>query len=251
MPVSDFECQIARGQIGRYLDGGALSAGMMAGLESHLAECPECKGVVAERRASLLGSLGGATSTHAVVSMPFENPLIAALRQKAETAETAPAETPIENKPRYSKEPRKKSALGKPLLLAGLLAVVLIGMSRLTRSVTGRTARADADFAARTLPPSPVPQLPHPKLPEPKPDLPPVEPPVMRKPTPVAPPKPKLKPKPKLVVVVKPVVAPVVRKVRRKPRVIRRARPVAKRSVRKAPRSGVRVYGLDGQPLKP
>ena len=243
MPVSEFECQIARGQIGRYLDGGALSAGMMAGLESHLAECPGCKTLVAERRAALLGSLGGATPTRAVVSMPVENPLIAALRQKADEAEAPVAEEPSKTAPRYAEPSKKRSNLAKPLALAGLLAVVLIGMSRLTRSMTGPTAHADASFVATAVPPTPAPT----------PVVPAAIAPFIPKPRVPIPPKPLPKPvvvKP-IFVAPKPVAARPVRRVARKPRAVRRPRPVAKRPVRRAPRTGVRVYGLDGRPLNP
>lgn len=160
MPVSDFECQIARGQIGRYLDGGALSSQAMSGLEEHLAECPGCRDLVARRRAALVGD---EAPNRAVVSLPVENPLVAALRAKAE-AKDEPASEPTpaaKPRPRYAK-PEPKGGLGKPLALAALLAAVLLGMSRLTHFVTAPSARAAASFAAEALPkraakPSPLP----------------------------------------------------------------------------------------------
>ncbi len=168
MPVSDFECQIARGQIGRYLGGGMLSPEAMIGLEGHLAECGGCKSLVAERRAALLASLGGEAPARAVVEMPVENPLIAALRAKAaaDTAPEAPKPAPsAKPAPRYAKVKSKPQGnLGKPLALAALLAVVLVGMSRLSHTATAPSARADASFAAETLPNPPVPQ----KVEEPK-----------------------------------------------------------------------------------
>src|SRR4051794_23286485 len=114
MPVTDFECQIARGQIGRYLGGGLLSPQAMTGLEEHLAECPGCKALVAERRASLVGRRGGEVPTRAVVSMPVagENPWVAAVRRRAEALRAASQtlETPrpsatekTKSTPRYAK----------------------------------------------------------------------------------------------------------------------------------------------------
>ena len=109
MPVTEFECQIARGQIGRYLGGGPISAEAMKGLEEHLAECPGCKAVVAERRAALLGQLGGEMPTHAVASVPVakENPVVAALRKRGEerkeSEEKKEAAKPAAG-PRYAKE---------------------------------------------------------------------------------------------------------------------------------------------------
>ena len=250
MPVSDFECQIARGQIGRYLDGGALSAGAMTGLEEHLAECPDCKSLVERRRAALLGALGGELPTRAVVSMPVENPLVAALRAKAaeeERNETAPEKKPETAKaaPRYAKDVSKRNALGKPLALAALLAVVLLAMSRVTRSMTRPTARAASSFAAETVPiEAPKPRAPAPKpVAEAKP-APPAERPIPKPlvPKPVA-------PKPRAVV---PPSAPKRRIVRPKRAATPRAkRPARKRPAPRKPRTTVRVYGLDGRPLAP
>ncbi len=168
MPVSDFECQIARGQIGRYLDGGVLSPQALTGLEEHLAECPGCKAAVAERRAALLGTLG--VPTHAAVSMPVENPLVAALRARAEDepvaskAEIAATSEPVAKaSPRYAKAGKvvknekpapAKNSLAKPLALAALLAVVLLSMGRFSHLATAPTARASTAFAAESLPES-------------------------------------------------------------------------------------------------
>lgn len=166
MPVTDFECQIARGQIGRYLGGTSLSTEAMRGLEDHLAECPECKALVSDRRAALLGMLGGSIPTQAVVSMPVkeeENPLVAALRAKQEAE--APVEKPkSKSAPRYAKAtksetPTGKPVLTKPIILGGVLAVVLLGMNFMTRSNNGKGAfgdRAADAFADKTLAAAPA-----------------------------------------------------------------------------------------------
>ncbi|RYG24519.1 hypothetical protein EON82_10465 [bacterium] len=303
MPVTDFECKIARGQIDRYLGGELLSPVALGGLEEHLAECAECKAIVSERRAALLGKLNGEMPTHAVVSMPKqekkeENPFIAALRAKAEEvkspAEPQPTESPkTKTSPRYagaSSEKPSKPVLTKPIMLAGLLGVVLVGMNAMSRANGGKGvmgAKATETFASESLASTSPKATPAPvELPkeEPKPVTPPapvnttlpdtgtkaatVTAPVEEtNPTPsaevtetktpstektveaVAP----LAPKPEAVrrTAVKPIIHRTVRAPRRK---VTRGRKVAtrKKSVRKAataPRAGVRVYGLDGQPL--
>ena len=253
MPVTDFECQIARGQIGRYLGGGPLSPEALRGLEEHLAECRGCKAVVVERRVALLGALEGETPTQAVVSMPVvaESPLVSILRARserpAEEAKPAPAA------PRYAKEPEAKAkpVVGRPLILAAMLAAVLVGMSYVSRATGGHGAlgsKASTIFAAETVPaavPTPVAKppvaAPAPKLAPPRP--------FVAKATEPRPPLPKpVVPKP---VAPKPV-APKILRARPAPRRI--PRPAPKRiAVKKppVPAPAVRVYGLDGRPLKP
>ena len=57
MPVKNIECQIARGQIGRYLAGESLSDEALKQLEGHIVGCPECKGALMQRRESLQAML--------------------------------------------------------------------------------------------------------------------------------------------------------------------------------------------------
>lgn len=285
MPVTDFECQIARGQIDRYLGGGLLSPTALSGLEEHLGECAACKSLVAERRATLLGKLNGEAPTHAVVSMPkkeAENPLIAALRAKSEEAlledEPKPAEAPkAKTSPRYAGGTEKpaKPVLTKPILLAGLLAVVLVGMNAMSRANNGKGVmggKAAESFASESLPSAPsktepvavtpkpvektVPEAPTPVAEKPRaavtesvPDEKPlVETTAVEKPAPVK----VVAPERPVVVrslIVKPRVRNIVRRRATRPRLVVRKRAV--RKIARAPRTGVRVYGLDGHPLKP
>ena len=212
MPVSEFECQIARGQIGRYVGGGALSSDAMRGLEEHIAECPGCKALVSERRTALVEMLeNGIPTTHAVVALdvkPETNPLVAALRARSDSFETgrpapkpkaAPRYASAKPEPRIAK-PSAKPTFGKPLALAAVLAVVLVAMSYLSRAVGGHGAlggKASAAFASETpaptglatlatslqpaatvLPPKPAPKiaavspLPKPETAKPAPSLP-------------------------------------------------------------------------------
>lgn len=289
MPVTDFECQIARGQIDRYLQGGMLSPQAMKGLEEHLVECPECKGRVADRRAALLGALGGEVPVRAVVSLPKteENPLVAALRARAATeseVEVNEAKPKAKTAPRYAKASKKetpaKPQLTKPLALAALLAAVLIGMSYLTRGANGQGVlggKADAAFASHSLPDAapvvetPKPEVPKAELSEPQPEA--ALPAETSKasapdPAPSTPPatvvsKPKPEPTQPLVAAEKPAVAvkptpakpvPAPKTVAKAPTAPKARRKAVRRFKRaKAPSSNgsVRVYGLDGRPLKP
>ena len=58
MPVDSIECQIAKGQIGRYLAGESFSPTGLQQLEEHVANCTSCKTLLAERRQALLKMLG-------------------------------------------------------------------------------------------------------------------------------------------------------------------------------------------------
>ncbi len=58
MPVDSIECQIAKGQIGRYLAGESFSPTGLQQLEEHVAHCTSCKSLLAERRQALMKMLG-------------------------------------------------------------------------------------------------------------------------------------------------------------------------------------------------
>ena len=275
MPVSNFECQIARGQIGRYLDGGMLSPQAMAGLEEHLDECPGCKALVAERRAALMGALGGEMPARAVVEMPAESPRVAGLRAKSVEEPEPVKAAPAKAAPRYAKSEGAKGALGKPMALAALLAVVLVGMSRISRTATSLASRADASFAAQELPPSAPKAEPKPveakrpavkpveKTPAPAPrpaarvDTPTESNPDAGESTPTAPTAmapvhmaPVPDPMPRTAARPKPVTRPraAKRPARKRAGHRGRRRPLSKRT---GATPSVRVYGLDGRPLKP
>ena len=97
MAVQDFECQIARAQIGRYLQGDALSSEALDQLEDHIAECPGCKAVLTERRKALqemLGWKGEDAPKTAVVQDPrpqpknLQNKALAQLQQALTSSKT-------------------------------------------------------------------------------------------------------------------------------------------------------------------
>src|SRR5579862_9052738 len=57
MQLQNFECQIAKAQIGRFVAGDLLSDEALRQLEAHLACCPGCKNNLAERRVALQAML--------------------------------------------------------------------------------------------------------------------------------------------------------------------------------------------------
>lgn len=68
MAITDFECAIAKSQIGRYVAGDQFSDEAVRQLESHIAACPSCKGVIAQRRKDLMSMLGNEQSTDIVAA---------------------------------------------------------------------------------------------------------------------------------------------------------------------------------------
>lgn len=193
MPVTDFECQIARSQIGRYLSGEALSSESMRQLDEHIADCPACKELVAERRAALMSMLGGGAGqlpTHAVVSVPVaraknelaktksdatkENPVVAAIRARYEAEAASPSPSQETRPSRTSRRAQAKTKqtpvsstkpFAKPIALGGLLAVILVGMSYANRSnngqgVFGPKAASIVDLPSATEKPTASPETP-------------------------------------------------------------------------------------------
>jgi hypothetical protein len=83
MPAKNIECQLAQGQIGRYLAGTDISDEAVRQLEQHIVECEDCTNFVDRKRQSLHEVAG---LRHAVVEMPA--PKAAAI------AETEPVSLP-------------------------------------------------------------------------------------------------------------------------------------------------------------
>lgn len=136
MPVQEFECQIARGQIGRYLNGEALSSEGLRQLGAHVAECSECKAFLDHRKAALQGMLGETAmppreEVRAVVEVNPSEALIAQIR--ARFVEEEP--TPLASAPIAAKA--VKPVLTKPIIYCGILGVVLVGMTYMTRNPSG------------------------------------------------------------------------------------------------------------------
>lgn len=159
MPVQDFECQISRNQIGRYLNGEALSNEALRQLGSHVAECISCKGYLDQRKAALQGMLGEAdipvrVETTAPKVSPSEA-LIAQIQARSERdAQEAGTQDARGAGRRFSTSmSRPKALLTKPLFYCGALAVVLIGMTFITRNpsaILGPKASANPHSIALT-----------------------------------------------------------------------------------------------------
>lgn len=137
MSVQNIECQIAQGQIGRYLTGGALSPEALDQLEGHIGECKACTEFLSERRTGLQAMLGDRAAVRAPGdSKPLDpepdpaptGTLVGRLREQLIRAATAPP-------PQREGAPEGRS-MAKPLLLSGALALVLVAMTILSKNPT-------------------------------------------------------------------------------------------------------------------
>ncbi len=153
MSVQNIECQIAQGQISRYLSGDSFPTTMVTELEKHIAECPQCQEIVNQKKAMLQAMLRmqGAKPVKAVVEMPIEQELIEeelpkraprskparqTLSQKlvdriAEAHASQNAGTTVQREPSD-----KKNTYGKPLMYSLALAAVMVGMSYVMKDPT-------------------------------------------------------------------------------------------------------------------
>lgn len=149
MPAKNIECQLAQGQIGRYLAGTDMSSEAVSQLELHIAECPDCTAFVDAKRQSLQEL---AQTRRAAVSIP-ETPaateskpavqtqssggssavgraLVEAIRQKADPLAK---ETILES----SREPQvPRRTYWKALGYSAALGAVLLAMSHLAANPT-------------------------------------------------------------------------------------------------------------------
>lgn len=137
MSVTNIECQLAKGQIGRYLAGDTLSPEALRQLEAHIGECPSCKAALFERKAVLQLMLGQETPSKAVIETEvpdpvverearMPNPMAQALREHAEAEKR-------KGKPKPVAIDQKKT-FSKPLLLSCALAGILMAMSYLSKT---------------------------------------------------------------------------------------------------------------------
>lgn len=153
MQVKNIECQLAQGQLNRYLGGGALSDTALSQLEAHIRECEDCAEHFEDRKQSLQQSLQESpdeTGMETAPAPPEPNPsnagvprfLVDALRRKKVELDVAvrpvvktaiPTHAVIEvSEPEL---PSRASFL-RPLLYSLGLAAVLIGMSTIMRDPT-------------------------------------------------------------------------------------------------------------------
>lgn len=101
MTVQNIECQIAKGQMSRYLAGDNFSPDMAVELRAHIAECPDCAAALDRKRQILQAML---TSTGPVAVVQIEE-------RRSADEETSTAET----------EPRPRASASFKLALSQLL----------------------------------------------------------------------------------------------------------------------------------
>lgn len=157
MPVQNIECQIANAQLGRYIAGEGMAAEAVRQLEAHVSSCPDCKRTLEEKRAALVATLEGTTAVShpapAVETLkpkpttPRLSPSASRLAQAlvAKAAAEAPAPRPAPAAPAAPSEPVKPKVTTpwKPIAYSGALALVLIGMSYMSKSdILGTKASA-------------------------------------------------------------------------------------------------------------
>jgi hypothetical protein len=152
MQLQNFECQIAKAQIGRYIAGDSLSAEAIEQLEAHVAKCADCKQNLAERRAVLMAMLSPVettetTTTKATPPRGFDVTQFIKSKLHSKSPVTAAAHV----------DPAKQTQFTKPALYSLALGAVLIGMSYASKnmgSVLGpkATEQLTADVPESTAP---------------------------------------------------------------------------------------------------
>lgn len=148
MPLKNIECQLAQGQLNRYMGGDGLSESALEQLESHIRECEDCAVYLDEKKRALQAMVApiapssppkeGSIPTHAVVEFPDEpkpaNAFMATLAKKRATLDRAVQPVAASNTPTASQH--TPSSFVKPLMYSLGLAAVLIGMSTLMKDPT-------------------------------------------------------------------------------------------------------------------
>ncbi len=185
MPTKNIECQLAQGQIGRYLNGERFSPQAITQLEAHVADCDECSELVTRRRQALMAMLGEG-ATHAAVMAPTgptkpvepEAPATSSakdrLMAKLKQAETPGAQVNDQVAPTGNPATRLFGELirSKPLLYCAGLAAVLAAMSYYSKTALkafGPTAESYAVETPHTYHTSSTPTPPVPATSDPKP----------------------------------------------------------------------------------
>lgn len=136
MAVQNIECQIALGQMSRYLSGDALAGDVEKELKEHISRCSFCAEALEHRRAMLKTMLGlqepeSADSTEPEIKKPKR------ARQRADTEDGAGNRFAAAVVEKRTVEPAPKfSSYWKPLMYSGALALVLVAMSLLMRDPT-------------------------------------------------------------------------------------------------------------------
>lgn len=171
MPSKNIECQLAQGQIGRYLSGDRFSSEAVRQLEAHIADCPECSEMLAARKAAVMAKLGEKVPTRAAVHMDTARRVDTAIPASPSTAAMAAVNLLRALNERSEEDERPVAAtttrqlFPKPVLYCGGLALVLLAMSYFSRGAlsslgpTANQAIASAPAPAKSPAPTPAPQV--------------------------------------------------------------------------------------------
>lgn len=158
MQLQNIECQIAKGQIGRYLAGDPLSDEAVGQLEAHIAGCDECRAYVAHRKAALQEMLQGESPEPISKRAGILDLIRKQMTSRGVVQAVAQA------------APSSKSSVAKPLVFSAALALVLIGMSYLSKNLGSITGPKVAPMVGIPKPtPTPAPPVRPGAKPAPKP----------------------------------------------------------------------------------
>ncbi|MBX3118142.1 MAG: hypothetical protein KF784_03690 [Fimbriimonadaceae bacterium] len=176
MPVQNIECQIAQGQISRYLSGDSFPTAVVTELEKHIAECPNCQEIVNQKKSMLQAMLRlqGAPAAKAVVEV-LEDEEEAEVKVSEVTRQPKPSRQTLSQKlidriaQAHEEQEKqvstkreafdKKKFFGKPLMYSLALAAVLVAMSYVMKDPTrlfGDRVVASSSSAALDQTPPPV-----------------------------------------------------------------------------------------------
>ncbi|HRF59902.1 MAG TPA: hypothetical protein PLH94_08320 [Fimbriimonadaceae bacterium] len=146
MAVANIECRLAQAQMNLFLSGDPLGEDVLGELEDHIAECADCRRMLATKRLELLAQQAPAPAAKPSKAPSKWNPL----REKP--TETQPESAVVEARPR--------TPMGKPLVYSIGLAAVLVAMSFFSdptrlfgdRLATAKTPTRAASPAPETTP---------------------------------------------------------------------------------------------------
>lgn len=142
MELKNFECQLAKAQLARYLKGGAISDEALEALEAHLAECEDCQVEILKHRAEAAAQRPAQTAPQQAVvkSRPDEPPA-----QEPES-ETSSKRSKFNLRDALLSKIQTLPTNVRPIVLSSALALVLVLMSWIANDPTkvfGPRASAD------------------------------------------------------------------------------------------------------------
>lgn len=155
MPTQNIECQLAQGQLNRYLAGDAISEAALVQLEGHVGECETCRLMLVEKRKALENMITPQTAVVAApestkasgpdrdipheAASPVPRFLIDAIRKGVPNREKTESKLKITTHAVIDDQREAlptKSAFVKPMMYSLGLAAVLIVMSTVMRDPT-------------------------------------------------------------------------------------------------------------------